>query len=412
MKRDISLIPKGGIEMRRYRIFITIIACIAACVGMTACGGQAKADHPVSAAIIVGDHANSKKPNCDSPEVQALIDKVTSSYGLICAIRNDGNPRVQWSIQINKPSGGLGKAKLEQIATMQSKELGQALTLVKANNPEVDTFAALVMAVRSLASAPAGSEKQIYVLDSCLPTTGILNYTASNFVEADPELIANYLSEREELPDLTGITVTFIGIGDVAYPQKDLSGQQKNNLIETWKQIVEKAGGSAVVLDTLPGDDCLTAGYPSVTTVILPNADVASLFTDEAAAVFSPIKFVGDTAEFVNKTDAKKTLDPVARYMNEHPEFSLLLIGTTATGDDEFCKKLSYARVEAVRTLLSSMGANSDRIKVAGFGYHDIWHIPDVNESGNLIESAASQNRKVVLMNLISPEAKEIISEL
>ena len=386
-------------------ICLTLCCCV-----MTGCEAQTKENHPISAAIIIGNHANAELPNCNSQEMQDLINAVTSSYGVINSIRNDGKPEVAWSVEINKPSSGIAKSKLKQISTMQKEELIKALSRIKAKNPEVDTLAALVIAARSLSSAPRGSEKRVYVLDSGIPTTGFLDYTASNFIEADPIVIANFLSANQELPNLKGVTVTFIGIGDVTYPQQSLSGAQKSNLIETWKAIVEKAGGKAVVLGTLPGNDCASDEYPTVTPVNLPNTDVAALFNNEASAVFSPIEFIGDTAEFVNKKEATKTLEPAARYMKEHPTFSLLLIGTTATGNDSFCKKLSYERVDAVRKLLSSMGALYDRITVVGLGYHDSWHVPDVNAKGQLIESAARQNRKVVLMNLTSPEAKEMIA--
>jgi hypothetical protein len=56
------------------------------------------------------------------------------------------------------------------------------------------------------------------------------------------------------------------------------------------------------------------------------------------------------------------------------------------------------------------MGISGDRITAIGKGYEDEWHIPDIS-NGHLIESVAAPNRKVVLLDASSKEAKKIIAQ-
>ena len=47
--------------------------------------------------------------------------------------------------------------------------------------------------------------------------------------------IVDMLKEREALPDLSGITVYFLGMAQVEAPQEKLTPKQSNNLTSIWK---------------------------------------------------------------------------------------------------------------------------------------------------------------------------------
>ena len=55
------------------------------------------------------------------------------------------------------------------------------------------------------------------------------------------------LEEREALPDLTGITVYWLGMGQVAEPQEKLNPKQTKNLEEIWKAVIEASGGELLL---------------------------------------------------------------------------------------------------------------------------------------------------------------------
>lgn len=60
----------------------------------------------------------------------------------------------------------------------------------------------------------------------------------------------------------------------------------------------------------------------------------------------------------------------IVDYLLEHPDYTVILAGTTATaGTNEQCKELSLRRAEAVRQLMIDMGTSETQIKhVIGLG--------------------------------------------
>jgi len=376
---------------------------------LTACGEQ-NSSVPVAVAVVIGNHANSRAPNLTSPEIGKIVQAATSSYGFVSIVTLDGSPELVGGCLINPPQAGLSKSKLNQIATEQASRILSSLSAVKAGHPEVDTLAALEVARRSLSSAPPGSSKQMVVLDSGLSTTGSLNFQKSDFLDADPSAVADYLNAQKEIPNFSDITVTWMGLGDVEVPQQSLSAARRANLKQIWTAIIEKTGGKVIFLDTLSGGDNPAKDYPKVSTVSLLSAP-AQTFNDSGAVVFRNIQFIGDTAKYINQEGVRKVLTPVAEFMKASPGFPILLIGTTAGGKDkEFCLRLSSERADAVRDTLVSLGASASQIKAIGLGFEDPWHIPDTSINGTLIESVAAQNRKVVLIDASSAEAQSILA--
>jgi outer membrane protein OmpA-like peptidoglycan-associated protein len=351
------------------------------------------------------------EPNLASPEIEKMVLAATSSYGFVSIVALDGSPKLVGGCLINPPQAGLAKSKLNQIATEQAHSILSSLSAVKASHSELDTLAALEVARRSFASAPQGSSRNIIVLDSGLSTTGSLNFQKSDFLDADPsEVVADYLNTRKEIPDFSGITITWMGLGDIAAPQQALSAAQRANLKQIWTAIIEKTGGKVIFLDTLSGGDNPAKDYPEVSVVSLLS-DPSQTFDNSKAVAFRNVQFIGNTAEYTNPEEVRKVLTPVAEYMKASPGFPILVIGSTAgEKDKEFCLQLSSERAGAVRDTLVSLGASASQIKAIGLGFNDPWHIPDTSADGTLIESVAAQNRKVVLMDASSAGAQSILA--
>ena len=128
------------------------------------------------------------------------------------------------------------------------------------------------------------------------------------------------------------------------------------------------------------------------------------LILDEKKILFLP-----DSAEFADSDAAAATLAPVVDYMAAHPDFHLLIAGTTATaGSNEDCRVFSRARAQAVEELLLSMGVDENQIAgTAGLGYDHKYHIPDLNADGSQ-NSNAPANRSVILFDADSAAAAEL----
>lgn len=397
-------------KLKRIILMFSLTAMVI--VSLTACSVP-NATNPVALSILLGNHTNAKALNLAGTEIVKKVSAATASYGFISIVCADGSPKLSAAWTISPPSTpGLTESKLKQISTQQAKEIIASLLTVKASSPQLDMLKGFNTSVRSFADAPENSERQILVLDSGLSTTGELNFLKSDFLNANPNAAVDLLSSRNAIPNFSGITVTWIGLGDVGAPQKELSPTQKENLKKIWTKIIEKTGGKVIFLDTLPSNkDNPASDYPKVSTIDFLSDDQTNIGNVDAV-VFRNIQFIGDSSEYIDPKAADSMLKPVADYLKATPGFTILIIGTTAGANNkESCMQLSSKRAEAVRNTLISLGASENQIKAIGLGYSDPWHIPDTRDDGTLIESIASQNRKVVLMDASSYEAQSILAE-
>ena len=107
--------------------------------------------------------------------------------------------------------------------------------------------------------------------------------------------------------------------------------------------------------------------------------------------------FIPDEAEYKDLEAAALTLEPVAEYMKQNKDVSILLAGTTA-GDvnSETAIELSRARAATVKDTLINLGVDAERILVVGLGCENPWHIKGLGYDG----LGAEQNRRVIVMKI------------
>ena len=383
-------------------------------LGLCGCGQKPPAQ-PTAVAVLIGNHANSKRPNVRSSTVESVIYDAIYSFGYVSVISVDGSPSVVTadSYDIDEQYKHASDSLYQSDAAAKTDALVDGIATVAANDSEVDTLEALYLAVQSLNDVPAGTPKTILVLDTGLSTAGLLNF-GNNLLGTDAAVIADELEARRAIPDLAGITVRWPQIGNVALPQQKLSHEQIRQLAEIWEAIVTRGGGTFVYDNISPVEEDLGAGLPSVTPIALP-AETPIVFSaahaDELnfdAPVFltdDQVRFVEDSSEYLDPRAATAVLSVVADHMDAHPDLSLLLIGSTAGDDDTAsARRLSARRAEAVRGTLVTLGIAEQRIKTLGLGSADPWHIPGVGYDGPL----AAQNRKVVLLNAESDMARSL----
>lgn len=120
------------------------------------------------------------------------------------------------------------------------------------------------------------------------------------------------------------------------------------------------------------------------------------------------VSFVPDKATYLDEDEAVATIQPIADYLLEHEQITVLLAGTTAGDEDsDYTMTLSQKRADAVRSTLVQLGVGESRIVTMGLGSSDPWHVYGAGYEGSI----ASGNRKVVLLDASSDTAKEILSE-
>ena len=352
----------------------------------------------------------------------------TMNYGYSFIVRVDGDPALVSAedLNIDEQYKTASKERLKRDAASKASNLLQIVDGVTPLNPEADYLAAIRLSASSLRSLDSSyTSRTIICCGSGLSTSGYLNFR-NNLLSAEPQVIVDMLKEREALPDLSGITVYFLGMAQVEAPQEKLTPKQSNNLTSIWKAVVEASGGEFVSNDYIAVSDetRTTDSLPSVSVVDIPSdtpivfdtdvleqtdAEESNAFDEPVALEESQVEFVADEAAYRNPEAALETIRPIADYLAEHESVSLLLVGSTA-GDitDESALRLSQARADAVKkTLCDDLGIDESRIHTLGMGSSDPWHISNAGYDDG---AAASSNRKVTLISADTELAQSLMN--
>lgn len=409
---------------KRFAAILTIICLAVSAVGLTGCGSQtsvAEEGGMNAVCYAIAPTANSQGLNMSSSLVQNTIYDTILNYGYVSVVVVDGESEMVAadSYDIDAQYKKASKDKLKTDARAKATNLITYMEGQVANDAQVDYLEGLRMAVRSLSSLEGYDSKTIVVIGTGLSTQGTLNFQ-NNLLSVEPEAVLDQLEEKDEIPDFTGITVVWQQMGDVALPQQDLSQTQRKRLQEIWGGIVERGGGTFVYNDIMANPVDTEATYPAVDTVELPaetpvDFNAAMFDTGDERLLEEPVmlteeqvSFVPDKATYLDEDEAVATIQPIADYLLEHEQITVLLAGTTAGDEDsDYTMTLSQKRADAVRSTLVQLGVDESRIVTMGLGSSDPWHVYGAGYEGSI----ASGNRKVVLLDASSDTAKEILSE-
>lgn len=379
---------------------------------LTACGGNSAKEGPLNLAVVCCRRANIPTLSVSSSELTEAIMASTASYGSVCLIANDGAPYVAAGYNINNPDKNLSDSKRAEIARQQTAQILSVLDATVAKASESDTLSAISLAARSF-SEKVGS-KELLIIDSGLSTCGYVDFT-QNLLRADSKTVIDYLSENEALPNLAGVSVLWVGLGDVSYPQETLSAHDVNALRTIWQDILTASGAASVTFSAeLPSAARSEESLPFVTPIPVLQYDPidisACVLSQPVVLDEEKILFMPDSAELADPATATETLRPIADYLSKNPDIDILLAGTTATaGTDENCKRLSFTRAATIEHLLADMGVPNGQISaVIGLGYDHEFHVPDIGADGKLNGNAGA-NRSVILFDASSDAAQKLI---
>jgi len=127
------------------------------------------------------------------------------------------------------------------------------------------------------------------------------------------------------------------------------------------------------------------------------------------------VRFVAESATFIDEEAAKAALQPVAEIILSHPGHPILLAGTTATDGDQAKRvELSNSRAAAVRDLLvNTFGVPEEQILTIGLGFEadPFERGRDRDSNGRFIETEGAKNRRVVVLDAEGEIAREILGE-
>ncbi|MEU4770170.1 hypothetical protein AB0H12_43835 [Actinosynnema sp. NPDC023794] len=171
-----------------------------------------------------------------------------------------------------------------------------------------------------------------------MSTNDVIDFRQEGVLDAAPDDLAAYLDTKSILPDLRGLTVFLVGLGETAPPQESLSRPHRTNVVNIWSSIARNGGaacGSAIdqprtteAPDDIP--QVAAAPIPAVPgfvpgqmgELLLPNDLRTGFLPDEP---FSP-----DPAAFNDPTAVGAILESVVAWLKGAPTRRVTVTGTTA----------------------------------------------------------------------------------
>lgn len=383
---------------------VLVVALTSSSLVLAACGPSSEPAEPNPlqcavpggpVAFAVGGRANTPQYS-GTPSLSAVVQAAAANEASVTLLDTGGEPAAQgtFNLQLKAKNEAARKREAEHNASQLTQEIRQ----VAATAPEANPLEGLNRAADSVRSALGNAQGGTIVLvDSGLQTMGALNYTQEGMLAADPQDIVQALSTSGQLPDLTGITVYLVGIGQTVAPQEPLDAGARRDVQAQWAALVEGAGAACVDFDDTPRGAAQVEGLPPVTAFPVPEVASPVPTPEKPLILRDEVKFKSDSAEYVDAQRVAEALRPTVDWMKQTGE-SVTLTGTTATdGTEEGRKRLSLLRAEAVKASLVALGADASRITTAGVGTEHPSHVDDLGPNGELLPGPAAQNRLVIV---------------
>ncbi len=349
--------------------------------------------------FVVGGHEGRPAPVVTS-SMHAAADAAVREGSAIGLVDLDGQPRLVRAGAFSDPGVNPLAGQAAQQHFLMS--LQGAIEHMRAAFPHADVLTALNVAGRAVRAA-CRHGGTIYLEDSGLQETGLVNFRQIGMLGARPADVVSFLARQHDLPHLAGIAMVLAGCGDTAPPQRPLSIGQQDNVAAIWSAIAKAGGALSVRVDQAPLSGPPPRHVPQVSLVPVPAAPVFPSHPGPSSPRFvfpdnGPVGFEPGAAVFRDPTAAYAALRQLARYLVANPAARIELTGTTARwGPLTGAVALSWRRADAVKAALVHMGAAPGQIKTRGLGWRFRSYINDQGPEGTLLPGPAEHNRSVIV---------------
>ena len=389
-------------------------------LGIIACN-EVK-DNSVNALIvIVGRHANANSFHETFYEELEGYLKETVYGGYIGVISSEGIPRIVERFDYFEAIEQNEKKREKQIKinteiVLDFLKEGDSTV---AKTPENDLLKAIQEASTLLNVFERQAKrdgknikgKRIIIMDNGIVTSGSLDFSAQgidNFnswyndekTKIFTDSIAERLEKNKALPNLKGTSIVFIGLGDVARPQKELSALVKKYALPTiWTTIFNKAGVSTDSIEILDFPSTNKANDATVFPPVRPIefADFIISLGEEQ------IRFELGRAVYSNPTEAENNLknfaDNVVKYISRNPDVKIYVVGSESKDQDrQYTTTLSEARAKTVMETLAKFGVSESKMEAFGLAVSLPGRENDRPHNNAFNSEIGKKNRKVVLI--------------
>jgi hypothetical protein len=364
---------------------------------LTGCGGDAAAgargvhQEPKGAlAVVVGAHANAPAPLLTGAAARAR-DLAVSQESYFSLVVADGAPFVAEAGPLRVAGDTVGAQQEEREVNRQ--RVDDAVASARARTPETDLLAALRVAAESIQDHRG--HRSIVVLDSGLSTTGALDFTNPDVLDAVPQELADALGLSRRLPPVTGMSVHFVGLGNTAPPQEPLDAIRRVQLQAIWTAITDTAGASHVETESAPTDDPPADRLPPVTPVAVPRGYECT--GNVMTITGGRLAYWPYTSSFVDPALAEEILLPVGQQLKAGLVTALLegtVAGVRDTGEQLM---LSYLQSQAIADVWLRQDVPIQLITVVGLGSDFPGRLPEQDATGAFDPVAAEANRRITI---------------
>lgn len=392
----------SGMNRRLAIALLVAMGMLMMAFSMTGCGPQGTAPKQKATSVVIVAGNTMGSVAADPTLFSNLIAEAVQTDGSIDIIVADGAP----TSALGGLQRGIGStAKNERKRSMENDAITQAIfQKVREARPlaeEVDLLGAITLARRELLQS-SGDRLVIAVCASGVSTTGLLDFTRTGMLAADPAKLVELC--KPELPDLSGVEIMLCGLGDVTEPQTTLPESVSKNLKTIYKTLLEACGAETTVSEAAASNTgAVDDDLPSVTPVEVPNVDVFGEGLPEHIDLNeTTLAFIPDTDEFEDPESATLVLARIASELKKSPSTTVRVVGSAAgfPSDRKWAQDLSEARAKNVARTLQKCGISEGRITCTGIGDGSgagVEHVDDLDFNGMQIQEKASQNRKVTL---------------
>ncbi len=415
-----------------FGVMVLTVSCI-----FTGCGNHEEkhiaSNQPQNISLVAAIANNNPVLDTGIDELAQLSDAPGSTYSCILA---DSTPSLICHGTIpDFNSRGFSDAMLARAKSGVADDINQQLDTAQPDSNQVDIAAATALAIRQIRSDQVvGRENILVYYASGISTSGLIDMVSVPLYNLDIESSVKTLVKTMNL-DMKGIRVVFYCCGDVNGEQTLLSNEEKTTLKQFYSSLFTNMGAEKVTfMDNLPlereysfkykVDIMETKGQTSgLTEKVLTfeqmeeetvRKQVEEVFSKGEILSFDEksIAFLPESTELADPDVAMSSVHYIVDYMQTHPEFTLMICGTTTSaGEQDSCIDFSKKRAESIRALFQKAGIDDSRIVTLGCGWSSCLYVSDRDAKGNLDEKA-SQNRSVKLIDYNSQIASEIIQSL
>lgn len=349
-------------------------------------------------AVGIQNAKNSSSINCNGTLSNELSEAFKKTGNTLTVVEIDGDPYPVGNTitaEYDAGSSSDNKASRNKMYTQMAVKTVNDDAIPK--TPEIDMLKALTVLSRSVNSLAHGSEnvtRKIILCANLLSTTGKINFVESTLY-FDPENYIEYLAK--ELPDLNGISVTWIVTGTEG-EQENLNNSDISKLEDFYRTLIEKAGGNVKFIEENNGGEIDKSGWPDVSAVDVrkdsykgsKNLDV----TLDDTTLFKP-----DSTEWLNEEKATAKLESLVDVINDS-ECNIVIAGSTAATDSSEEQHVTFSkkRADTVMDKLISLGADASKLKAVGIGKsYSKYRVKDTGEFST--EENHKQNRVVFIVS-------------